>query len=183
MSNVAYSHGAVVRRESGAPVLVSDLIKPCAYSKPKIGDAHQVSLHDAGSECNLISRLIALACGLIIGPAFDLNLQGVTGVGRTAGVVLDVSVWHGSACVPTDFIVMDHLEVGVLLGRPWQAKAKYTAKEGKGYLQCTIEDFLTGTPVEFRAPLTMGSELKDRRMQEERLEEAKTMPSRIESLN
>ena len=121
----------VLTRPDGTDVKFSDFFAPCCYAEPQVGSAKVLCLLDEGSEVNLMGWEMALQCGLVVGPPLEIHLKGITGEIGDSGTALSVPVTFGMASTTSDFLIIEKLAAGVILGRPWARVAKFSKQEGK----------------------------------------------------
>jgi len=81
-------------------------------------------LIDSGAECNLMSVRTARELGIPMEDGFELTLTGATGRSKFAGAALDVDVTIGSITTPTHFFLSDRDLDWVILGRPFERRAR-----------------------------------------------------------
>ena len=148
----------VLRRANGDVVKFHELVKGCGFARPKINSQEIAVMIDSGSETNLMDSRVARDLGLYISPRAGLTLKGINaGADADRGTVLDAPIVFGPATIFTDFIIKDGLELGVILGRPWEIKAQFSKKEssfsnGKACWDCTVTDTASGMLVGMRLP-------------------------------
>lgn len=164
-----FSNVHLIQKEDGSPYKARDFLSPCGYATPYINN-HQVDvLIDEGSESNLISREIALSCGLAIGPDYNIRINGITGGTQIDGTVVRVPIRFGAGITYTEFLVLPRVGPGVILGRPWARSARFSKMERDDCWHCTIAD-RSGAVVRFRARLCFpnnGPPPKDADLKEE----------------
>jgi hypothetical protein len=166
--------GRILRNGAGEILKVSDFIEPCGYAYPSIYGKKTRCLLDGGSEGCLIDKALALSLPAAIGPNIGIYIKGIGGHQSVAGTLIDAPVTFGSSTSAVNFIVMESLEAGVILGRKWMAQAKFSSYEGEdGRMHCAVEDDETGGASKFIATHALGQDmgrLRGPRRRDERAE-------------